>query len=64
MQRAYQGSSEGGNCGQQYNQGYQQSNAGPSTDEVDWDFNWFFFLYLNLKLVFIVVNKILFFSWW
>lgn len=31
MQRAYQGSNQGGNCGQQSNQGYQQ-HAGPSTD--------------------------------
>ena len=35
MQKAYQGASQGGNCGQQYNQGYQQNNAGPSADEVD-----------------------------
>lgn len=33
MQKAYQGASQGGNCGQQYGQyGQQQSNAGPSTD--------------------------------
>lgn len=32
MQRAYQGASQGGNCSQEYNQGYQQSNAGPSAD--------------------------------
>ncbi len=31
MQRAYQGSGPSGNCGQQYNQGYQNT-AGPSTD--------------------------------
>ena len=35
MQKAYQGASQRGNCGQQYNQGYQQNNAGPSADEVD-----------------------------
>jgi len=34
MQKAYQGGSQGGNCGQQYSQG-QQSHAGPSADEVD-----------------------------
>lgn len=44
MQKAYQGASQGGNCGQQYSQGYQQSNAGPSADEVDWGFWWFFFV--------------------
>ena len=32
MQKAYQGSSQGGNCGQQYSQGQQQSHAGPSAD--------------------------------
>ena len=37
MQKAYQGGAEGGSCGQQYSQGQQQSHAGPSADEVDWD---------------------------
>ena len=34
MQKAYQGGSQGGNCGQQYSQG-QQSHAGSNADEVD-----------------------------
>ena len=49
MQKAYQGASQGGNCGQQYNQGAQQNYAGPSTDEVDWNFQWFFFLLILIN---------------
>lgn len=35
MQKAYQGASQGGSCGSQYGQGQQESQAGPSADEVD-----------------------------
>lgn len=31
MQKAYQGANNG-SCGQQYQQGYQQNNSGPSAD--------------------------------
>ena len=48
MQKAYQGAPQGGNCGQEYANTNNQSYAGPSTDEVDWDFLWsFFFILLN-----------------
>lgn len=32
MSRAYQQSNPEDNCGNKYNKGYQQSNAGPSAD--------------------------------
>lgn len=51
MQKAYQGAGQGG-CGQEYANQYQnQSHAGPSADEVDWDFLWmYFFLSIFLKI--------------